>query len=235
MQITIELNTADYKDLEGLTALIDALAGRTGNPFVKTSTVGSMPTIDEFLKVRPQGYYPDERAQDHSDEDAEIVAAAVAAGAPAFDSAQIPWDERIHASSRATIADGTWRRRKNTPDELYDSVMAELKGASSEVPLPPAATTSDTPEPPVSEPVVTEREAAVVEPATDDTPAPPADAPDLSSWPKFVQSVQSKDVPESAKTYLALGTLCSENFGAAKFLDMKDKPGSWAMFYDMVG
>ncbi len=40
----------------------------------------------------------------------------------------LPWDERIHSSSRAINADGTWRYRKNVPDETKQSVEAELRG-----------------------------------------------------------------------------------------------------------
>lgn len=40
----------------------------------------------------------------------------------------LPWDERIHSSSRAINADGTWRYRKNVPDETKREVEAELRG-----------------------------------------------------------------------------------------------------------
>lgn len=36
-----------------------------------------------------------------------------------------PWDERIHASSRATVADGTWRMKRGVSDELVAQVRAE--------------------------------------------------------------------------------------------------------------
>lgn len=63
----------------------------------------------------------------------------------ALDSARLPWDERIHAGTKATNKDGTWSRRRNTPDDTYDAVMAELKGA------PPAPTTVVPPPPPPAE------------------------------------------------------------------------------------
>lgn len=47
---------------------------------------------------------------------------------PSTDKAGLPWDERIHSSSRAINADGTWRYRKNVPDETKREVEAELKG-----------------------------------------------------------------------------------------------------------
>lgn len=47
---------------------------------------------------------------------------------PATDHNGLPWDERIHSSSRAINADGTWRYRKNVPDETKQAVEAELRG-----------------------------------------------------------------------------------------------------------
>lgn len=70
---------------------------------------------------------------------------SVAAAPVAVDRDGIPWDERIHSSSKGTNKDGTWSRRRNTPDALFDSVMAELKGAA---PNPPAPTTQAPPPPP---------------------------------------------------------------------------------------
>lgn len=47
---------------------------------------------------------------------------------PLTDHNGLPWDERIHSSSRAINADGTWRYRKNVPDETKRDVEAELSG-----------------------------------------------------------------------------------------------------------
>jgi hypothetical protein len=44
-----------------------------------------------------------------------------------LDAKGLPWDERIHSSSRAINADGTWRYRKNVPDETKQAVEAELR------------------------------------------------------------------------------------------------------------
>lgn len=63
--------------------------------------------------------------------------------APAFDSAGIPWDDRIHAGTKGTNADGTWKRRRNTPDAKFNAVMEELKArgvAPATIPAPAAPT-----------------------------------------------------------------------------------------------
>ena len=43
------------------------------------------------------------------------------------DAKGMPWDHRIHASSRAKVADGTWRQRRNLDDALLAQVEQELK------------------------------------------------------------------------------------------------------------
>lgn len=229
MRIELDTGTASPLELAALAALIDVLAGR-GPPvevtFDPTKASAHQITGEQRIDAALTPV-------DHSDEDAEIVDAAVLAGAPDFDSAGLPWDERIHAASRATIADGTWRKRRNVPDETYEAVTAELRAASSATLAP---SPDDTPPPPVeSAPVVTESSAAAATTAAEDVPPPPAsDGPDLSTFPKFVQAVNGKDVPADKKTYGALNELCA-TFGVAAFKDMKDRPNDWAMFYEMVG
>jgi hypothetical protein len=220
MQITINLNTDDANDLAALAALAGALGGRTVTPGEFEPPIG---TRSATAVSQPTPSAPIEDADD-------TVDPAVVAGAPTTDSAGIPWDERIHSASRATIADGTWRRRKNTPDVTYEAVMAELRGGANPTPV---TSPDDTPPPP-SEPAVTAPVEAAATSAADVPPPPASDGPDLSTFPKFVQAVNSKDVPADRKTYGALNELCA-SFGVAAFKDMKDKSSDWAMFYDMVG
>lgn len=70
-----------------------------------------------------------------------------------LDAKGLPWDGRIHSSSRAINADGTWRYRKNVPDETKRDMEAELRGlvqaprAAPPVPiiLPPGSAADITP------------------------------------------------------------------------------------------
>lgn len=49
-----------------------------------------------------------------------------------------PWDERIHAGSRATVADGTWRKKRGVDEALVAEVRAEWDAKlRSAVPAPP--------------------------------------------------------------------------------------------------
>lgn len=48
---------------------------------------------------------------------------------PDLDKNDLPWDERIHSSSKAITADGFWRIRRNLDPAVLEAVTAELKGA----------------------------------------------------------------------------------------------------------
>lgn len=96
--------------------------------------------------------------------------ADVAAGT--VDSEGLPFDERIHAKAAQPFkADGTWKRRKNISDELYNSVRAELKARIAPAPVVEVAPAPE----PVLAPIV-EAVAAVIE-AVAPAPQPTAPAP----------------------------------------------------------
>lgn len=44
-----------------------------------------------------------------------------------LDSEGLPWDERIHASSKALVKDGTWRTKRNLDENVLFQVRSELK------------------------------------------------------------------------------------------------------------
>lgn len=49
----------------------------------------------------------------------------------------VPWDERIHSSSKKQTGKGLWAKRKNLPDGLYEQVTAELlSGQPQPTPAP---------------------------------------------------------------------------------------------------
>ena len=45
----------------------------------------------------------------------------------------LPWDSRIHAESKAKIADGSWRRKRGVDEALVVTVEAELRGLAAPV------------------------------------------------------------------------------------------------------
>lgn len=99
-------------------------------------------------------------------------------GAVPLDSNGLPWDARIHAESKAKIADGSWRSKRNLDPAIKASVEAELRqvmGAPA-APLVVPTVTTQVPAPPVT----------VSSPTT--TALPPA-APAADGRQVFVQLV----------------------------------------------
>lgn len=184
MTVTITITDPTATEATALRAYLTALHPANGGPVTSAEAriVGERPTpfpseVFAHLLANQTDMDPDiaaataeNRSELYSVIDEPVSAAA--AGAPDFDSAGMPWDERIHASSRATVADGTWRKKRGVSDELVAEVEAELaRGGIKEMDaineaIAEAAGTTDAqtvevPEAPVGE----------------STPAPTPDAP----------------------------------------------------------
>ncbi len=71
--------------------------------------------------------------RDEDDENAPVNTQA-----PAVDSDGVPWDDRIHAPSKAQNKDDTWRKKKKLDPAFVASVEAELKSAVAQSPAPVA-------------------------------------------------------------------------------------------------
>lgn len=70
---------------------------------------------------------------------ANATQAASPAGGVELDSAGLPWDERIHASTKTKIANGQWKSKRGLNDPAFvKRVEDELRGVAS-APTPPAA------------------------------------------------------------------------------------------------
>jgi hypothetical protein len=108
------------------------------------------------------------------------------------DSAGFPWDERIHAGTKAKIADGTWRQKRGVDPAIVASVEAELRaimGAPAAAVTPPrAAVLPPVPTPPPV-PVANDPLDVPAPPAPPVTIAPPQVSQDPATFPAFVQWV----------------------------------------------
>lgn len=90
------------------------------------------------------------------------------------DSAGLPWDERIHASSLAKSKDGKWRYRRNVEDSVINEVEFELRGAAKAGVAPVVTYPSRVVENPLVPPVMgIPPELAVVAQPVMASPAPP--------------------------------------------------------------
>ena len=146
MKVTIEFDAVNDADL-----LAHILQFKVSAPVeVKREDVDNFnkdETIDSIVDVLP--------ATDTND---NYSNAAVAFGAdiqtgevpppPAdiveLDANGYPWDERIHASSKKKIADGTWRQKRNVNEALVEAVQTELS-MSVQFDTPPEPPADDKP------------------------------------------------------------------------------------------
>lgn len=63
-----------------------------------------------------------------------------------FDKNGLPWDERIHSSTKALTATGEWRKKRGVSDALVTQVENELRGTmQSTGPAPGATPPTNTP------------------------------------------------------------------------------------------
>lgn len=111
-----------------------------------------------------------------------------------LDTNGIPWDERIHSGTKKQNKDGTWARRRNTDDAVYEQVMAELKAAhvalvgDGQAPEGDSAASAFGTQAPPAVPVPPAPPAAAAPPAPAPAPAPPAAAVDVS-FPAIMRTV----------------------------------------------
>jgi len=204
--------TADTSDVEAAIARLDndvpaAPTSAEGNAqSVQTDTANTAPSASENA--------PSAESSSQSD-------GSPTTGNVELDADGIPWDERIHASTKTKTAKNVWTKKRNVDEVLYGQVHAELQELH-------AAPLDDTPPPPASS---TLDENA----PTDDTDVPPPPAPDASAgfseFPELVQAVAQYGLP-----YVKLGQLAGEVTGGlvVKFPDLRDKPDYWSAFFDAV-
>lgn len=78
-------------------------------------TAGGLPPI-QTAPAAPQNFAAPAQPSAASDE---------------VDADGLPWDERIHSSSKKKTAKNVWARRKNVDDSVFDQVVAELRSGGN--------------------------------------------------------------------------------------------------------
>ena len=117
------------------------------------------------------------------------VVAPPAAGID-VDAKGLPWDGRIHASSRAQNADGTWRSKRGVDEGLVKQVEGELRQTMgldkpAAVPPPPPFVASVAPPVPPASIIPTDSASGGAAPI-----ASPSDAP--MTFPVLMQKISAK-------------------------------------------
>jgi len=115
--------------------------GQAQQPAAAAPSVSAVPTVPVAVPVP---------AAATASDSAPAVPAAVpvppagadAAPTNALDKAGLPWDERIHASTKAKNADGTWRQKRGVDPATVEQVTASLRALVAipavPAPVPPA-------------------------------------------------------------------------------------------------
>lgn len=147
MKIEISLDTKDAADLAALMALMRGLddsrtlTGGVERPTRAYPTEG--PPIVNAATIEALEAARDGDVESFPDVPALMAELNNPEGAPDVDSRGLPWDERIHASTKATNGDGSWRNKRGVDKALLEAVEAELAGSGSVPNVPePAATVS---------------------------------------------------------------------------------------------
>lgn len=249
MSITITITDPTPVEANAVRAYLAALDGPTAVPILKSID------SDPAFNLRPT--YGGERGPElvlppspGATETSPVTAED--AGAPDFDSAGFPWNAEIHASSRATLADGTWKKKRGVSDELVAKVEAELRAdhavdlevTEAEVKKTLAAPDApEVPEAPVPEPAPTADAPAAPEPnapspvadtgsVTDAPAAPPVDTPNpfLAVMSRIGKSGMTKETKDELLS--AAGAL--DDKGNPSILVLNKKPELIAGFVALL-
>lgn len=227
LNISLEIHDANKDAEKRARAVVAMLHNIFGDAVLPTDTAirvtgtvssDTLKVVEAAAAAAGVDYAPDGYSEEP---DAATAFGTPATPAPANtaerDKDGIPWDERIHASTKTTNKDGTWTRRRNTPDEVFDAVMAELKGANTartmeaaaglvapavapSVPLPPTSNVS-VPVPPTASPAPSP---VPVAPAASST-APAVDFPSVMVKITKAQSAGKISAEEINNLLLSVG------------------------------
>lgn len=148
-------------------------------------------------------------------------AAATPTPAAAVDAKGLPWDERIHASSRAKIADGSWRMKRGVQSHVVEAVEAELRAQMGLVGQP-GSTVAPSP-------------AASVPPP----PAAPAPAPLPPGPPALTFGIVASRIGKAVTAGTLSGNVLSVKLAELGFPDglhtVNARPDMWQKILDTLG
>lgn len=197
MQITFDTTTITDDEVRGIFALLD-----TVRP--EALAVDSAPPLREEDGIVTNHPLVPPAIQ-------ETVLRQVAT----HDSNGLPWDERIHASSKALNADGTWRTKRGVDKALVAQVEAELRSrttATREITETGVDEEGFVTIEPVGEPVIT------VAP-----PAPPAPVAPLAPAPSPEPAESVPTPPAGVSPFVALMKRVTTAQGAGKLTQPRVK------------
>lgn len=165
---------------ESTSELVDIVAKLNGDQVVNTGDMLKQDiqrVVSETIVPTPTPALVTVTVTNNTDDTAEVE--TVNDAPPATDKNGLPWDERIHAGTKALNADGTWKKRRGVDDATVAAVTAELTGAT-----------------PVPEPTPAPTPAPQAEPAP--TPAPVPSTNRIQDFQQIVQELQKSGTASAA-------------------------------------
>ena len=223
--IKLELNSTDELALRHMGNALTAMAVELNGQVPKPSLIASEPNVTdadaksyrEAMKVHrsdgahvTQGDSFTDSLKYPSDEEAtEMIQDIIEENGDEckvddpLDSNGLPWDGRIHSSSKAKIKDGSWKKRKGVDAETLATVEAELTALMA-IPVETVTGDADTLEaidetpPPPPTPIVPKPQCVI-------PPPPPVDAAPAGCTPDAVEAVSFVEI-----TRFITGTMVKE-------------------------
>ncbi len=171
MEINLKFNPQNDQDL----SLLDQL-----NKAFNTHIVGPESEPEPEQTQAPEPEFEQTQAPEPEPEQTQGVET---------DSDGLPWDHRIHASTKTKTKSGQWKKRRGVDDEEFDRIVTELKqtmdaGKPNADPLssiaPPPPPQTQTPEP---------EQAQAPEPEQAQAPEP--EQATVADFPTLLRKVQS--------------------------------------------
>jgi len=145
----LEINLADREEIEAAVPLLQLILDGTMTPqraaplpvFATSPAVAPTPTnAPEAATVFSAGNPAPSLPVVHAPVTVAPTAsgAAPTANAPAveLDKTGLPWDERIHASTKSKLKSGEWKEKRGVDPALIASVTAELRAIPTGAPAP---------------------------------------------------------------------------------------------------
>lgn len=126
MKFNLSISCNTPAELAHIVALL------SGTAMVSAATVSGAPDVTFVPQPAPAAPAPVAAAPAFAPAQFGSPGPAVAAAAGDVDSTGLPWDERIHAETKAKNKDGSWRNRRGVDKTVIASVETQLRAA-----LPP--------------------------------------------------------------------------------------------------
>lgn len=205
MKLTLNITASAAVLAQILAALPEDAEVTTGNAASTFTGIGtpvapaSPPSLPNSGAATPIAAIPPMSLASTEDDDSGPANAS----APNVDSNGLPWDERIHASTKNTNADGSWKKRRGVDAATVAQVEAELRGASGA----PAAVSAPVAMP-VGIPMQLSPPPAVAQPAIAPIPQPiPVDNPTPAPIPQPIPAPVPVAAPISSGPLDFLGLM----------------------------